>query len=45
MHHACVPWRLVMTVTALSRHHDALWTSTADNDYIDIDDGDTRDSR
>ena len=29
-------------MTALSRHHDAYWTSTADNDYIDIDDDDTR---
>ena len=31
-------------VTALSCHQDALWTSTADNDYIDVDDDDTRDS-
>ena len=60
MHHACVPWRLVMTVqassrratgihshdmTALSRHHDALWTSKADNDYIAISDDDTYDPR
>ena len=31
--------------TALSRHHDALWTSKADNDNIDIGDDDTRDPR
>ena len=32
-------------VTAISRHHDALWTSKAYNGYIDIGDDDTRDPR